>query len=163
MTEEAVELAGFFAAHAVWCVCEGETLIPILAFRKRDGEQRFQRLEGGQLEDAVARGQQWLADNPERLACAVVAYDGFITLASGKTDALVLEVRAYEPPAGGLCIVVPYRHAGASSKFAVHRPKFLDTPRPAAEIRALAEAFWRGVGKHEKGSAVWNEHLDETV
>jgi hypothetical protein len=163
VTDAAVELAGFFAAHAVWCVCEGETLIPILAFRDHDGEQQFRRLEGARLEDSVARGQQWLADNPEHTGCAALVYDGFITLASGRTDAVVLDVREYESSAGELRIVVPYRHAGASGRFAVHRPKFLDTARPAAEVRALAEAFWRGVGKHEKGSAVWNEHLDERV
>jgi hypothetical protein len=163
VTDRAVELAGFFAAHAVWCVCEGETLVPILAFRNHDGAQQFRRLEGGQLEDAVARGQQWLAGNPERVGCAVLVYDGFIRLTSGRTDALVLEVREYESSGGELRIAVPYRHASASGGFAVHRPKFLDSKRPTSEISGLADAFWRGVANHEKGSAVWNDHLDEAV
>jgi hypothetical protein len=163
VTDLAVELAGFFAAHAVWCVCEGETLVPILAFPDQGGAQQFRRLEDERLEDAVARGQQWLAGNPERLTYAVLVYDGFITLASGKTDALVLEVREYEPWNRELRIVVPYRHASASGGFAVHRPKFFDSTRTTLEISALADGFWRGVAKHEKGSVVWNEHLDEAV
>jgi hypothetical protein len=46
--EVAAELAGYFVAHAVWCVGEGETLVPILAFQGRTGEQEFRRLEGVQ-------------------------------------------------------------------------------------------------------------------
>jgi hypothetical protein len=56
--ERAVELAGFFAAHAVWSVADGETLIPLLAFQRTDGKQEFRRIEAEQLEDAVAQGKQ---------------------------------------------------------------------------------------------------------
>ena len=33
--EVAVELAGYFVAHALWCVAEGETLVPVLRNQSR--------------------------------------------------------------------------------------------------------------------------------
>ena len=66
--ERAVELAGFFAAHGIWCVAEGETLVPILAFQRGDGGQEFRRIEAEELRDAVAQGKTWLADNPEHVS-----------------------------------------------------------------------------------------------
>lgn len=159
--ERAVELAGFFAAHAVWCVAEGETLIPLFAFQRRDGTQEFRRIETDQLEHAVSEGKQWLASNPDDASCAVLVFDGRIPLPGGKSDCLVLEVRSYGPPARSLSIAVPYRHAEAAGAFAVHRPKFVTSPdlQPAFDI---AEVFFCGVAQHEKGSAVWNAHLDES-
>jgi hypothetical protein len=40
----ASELAGFFAAHAVWCVSDGETLIPMLAYTNENNERQMERL-----------------------------------------------------------------------------------------------------------------------
>jgi hypothetical protein len=85
LTLEAAELAGFFAAHAVWCICEGETLIPILASKSSDGTQEFLRIEDENLEAAVARGKVWLEENPESVTCPVLIYDGFIAIAAGET------------------------------------------------------------------------------
>jgi hypothetical protein len=159
--ERAIELAGFFAAHGVWCVAEGETLIPVLAFQRDNGKQEFRRIEAGQLEDAVAEGKQWLANNPEHVSCAVLVYDARIPLSGGKTDCLVLEVRSYGPTANSVSIALPYRHAKLPGGFAVHRPKFVTRPNatPAFDI---GEVFFRGVAQHDKGSAVWNAHLDES-
>jgi hypothetical protein len=163
LTLEAAELAGFFAAHAVWCICEGETLIPILASKSSDGTQEFLRIEDEKLEDAVGRGKVWLEENPESVTCRVLIYDGFITIASGKMDALILEVRDLSKRHGGLQIAVPYRHAKGPTGFAVHRPKFFKVNPPNQDIAALAEAFFKGVDQHEKGSATWSTHIDESL
>jgi hypothetical protein len=65
-TDLALELAGFCAAHGVWCIADGETLIPILAFQRGHSEQReLTRVEADRLEDGVAKGKQWVTDNPE--------------------------------------------------------------------------------------------------
>jgi hypothetical protein len=107
----AAELAGFFAAPAVWCVSDGETLIPMLAAELPSGERRMQRLADELLESAVETGKQWLADNREGADRAVLVYDGYLTLPTGKTDALFLEIRAYGKPPASLTMAVPYRHA----------------------------------------------------
>lgn len=159
--EVAAELAGYFVAHAVWCVAGGETLVPILAFQGRTGEQEFRRLEGEELQVEVARGQDWLSANPESVEIATLIYDGFVTLESGKTDALIAEIRSFGSEPASLKIVIPYRHAREGG-FAVHRPKFLDYDGNA-HWSLLGEAFFRGVDQHEHGSAIWNRALDQTL
>ena len=159
--EQVVELAGFFAAHAVWCIADGETLVPILAFQREDGEQEFRRLEGEELQVVVAQGKEWLTTNPEGVARAVLVYDALIPLPSGKTDCLMLEVRSYGPNPQSLSIALPYRHAQKAAGFAVHRPKFTNHG-DKAEVSLLGEAFFRGVAQHAKGSAIWSTHLDES-
>lgn len=157
----AAELAGYFVAHAVWCVAEGETLVPILAFQRRTGEREFRRLEGEELQVEVARGQEWLSANPESVEIATLIYDGFVTLESGRIDALIAEIRSFGSGPSSLRIVIPYRHARKGG-FAVHRPKFLDCDG-IADPSPLGEAFFRGIDRHEHGSAIWNTALDQTL
>ncbi|SRR5258705_218838 len=160
--ERAVQLAGYFAAHGIWCVAEGETLVPILAFQRGNGAQEFRRIEGHELQEAVAQGKEWLDSNPENVSCAVLVYDAFVPLPSGKTDCLMLEVRSYTSAPQSLSIVLPYRKAGKPGGFAVHRPKFVSSQEEQGTVSDLGETFFRGVAQHEKGSVVWNGHLDES-
>jgi hypothetical protein len=160
--DRAVELAGFFAAHGIWCVAEGETLVPILAFQRHDGGQEFRRIEAEELRDAVAQGKTWLADNPEHVSRAVLVYDAHIPLPGGKTDCLMMDVHSYAPVLQSLSIALPYRHAHKPVGLVVHRPKFFANNEGKHAVPDLGEAFFRGVAQHEKGAAVWNAHLDES-
>ena len=119
-------------------------------------------MECDELRDAVDLGKAWLAKNPEHVASAVLIYDGYVTLAAGKTDALLLEVRSFVPNSAFLTIALPYGHARNPRGFAVHRPKFLSAEGTSYDLRVLGAAFYRGVDRHDKGSKVWNEHLDES-
>ncbi len=107
-------------------------------------------------------GKKWLTDNPDNVACAVLVYDAYIPLPGGKTDCLILEIRSYEESPRSLSVALPYRHAGHSGSFGVHRPKFFTGPEDEGNISEFGEAFFRGVAQHEKGSFVWNAQLDET-
>ncbi len=163
MMERVVELAGFVAAHAVWSVSEGETLVPILAFQREDGHQEVRRIEADELQEAVVQGKDWLSKNPEAVSCAVLVYDGVIRLPSGNTDCLMLELSSYTPALQSLSIAVPYRHAQRPGGFGVHRPKFFTGKEDSEYVRTVGEVFFRGVAQHEKGSALWGDHLDEGV
>lgn len=120
------------------------------------------RLLADQLEDGVAMGREHLAKNPEAAARAVLIYDGYVTLESGRTDALFIEARRYGGETRVFTMCVPYWHAHSPGGFAVYRPKFLSFEGPGPDFTALGEAFFRGVGLHEEGAAVWNRHLDES-
>ena len=156
------EMAGFFVAHAVWCVSDADTLTPIMAYRFADGSKQMVRIADEQLEDAVRRGKDWLEHNPEAAAHAVLVFDGLITLADGKTDALIVNATDYGPPRLGFTMAIPYRPSDNPAGFAVYRPKFLDFEGSEPSWEALGEAFFRGVDQHEKGSAVWNASLDQS-
>lgn len=48
----AFNLAGFFAAHAIWSIADQESLVPMFAHINEDGEKQLQRLViGGDLEN----------------------------------------------------------------------------------------------------------------
>jgi hypothetical protein len=158
--EVTARLAGFFAAHGVWCVSDGEDLIPMVAFERGDEASEMRRFEGETLEEAVETAREWAQSNPEAADRLVVIFDGRTELGGGKTDALIVEASS----AGGcsFVMVIPYRNAASPGGFAVHRPKLLSLRGEDSDPSSLVEAFCDGVGKHEYGAPVWNEHLDES-
>jgi hypothetical protein len=161
--EAAAQLAGFIAAHGIWCVLDSGPLIPILAFETAEGRRMIQRLAAAELEQGVSIGRNWLEDNRAAAIRAVLVYDGFITLASGKIDALLLDIREYCPTPRSLSMAIPFRPATSEHCFSVHRPKFLSCNFSNPDYQALGSAFFRGVDSHEKGAAIWNRHLDQSL
>ncbi|UPG87439.1 hypothetical protein L2Y94_08825 [Luteibacter aegosomatis] len=164
LMEQAIELAGFFAAHAVWCVSEGEALVPMLAHLDRSGVRSMSRLVANRLEEGVEEGKRQLEADAYDRACAVLVYDGYITLESGKTDALFIDIRAYGAPGSSATMVVPYRHRQSTRGFAVHRPKLLEyAGMDSPDYQTWADAFFRGVDSHQQGAAIWNEASDPSL
>ncbi|MCW4455691.1 hypothetical protein OK348_12935 [Flavobacterium sp. MXW15] len=162
--ERAVELAGFFAAHGIWCVSDGEPLVPMLAQESAANGRNMLRFATAQLEDGVAQAQTHLESNPDQSDRAALVYDGYIALPTGRTDALFVIVRSYSSPAATLTMAVPYRNVESPNGFAVHRPKFVEWQGDGIpDYQALGEAFFRGVDSHGEASAVWAEHNDDSV
>ena len=117
-----------------------------------------------QLEDGVAQARAHLDSNPDHSDHAALVYDGYITLSTGRTDALFVVIRSYATPAATLTMAVPYRNAESSDGFAVHRPKFLDWQgKSDPDYQALGAAFFRGVDAHDEASVVWAEHSDDSI
>ena len=156
------ELAGFFAAHAVWSVSDGETLIPLVGYETADGQRQMTRLAAERLEDGAARGKAWLAKPPVSAVRAVLVYDGYITVKTEKMDALLVTMRDYTRGDAEVTIAVPYRPAKVGKGLAVHRPTFLGFKGAEPDWESLGSALWAGVAQHEKGSAVWIRYLDES-
>lgn len=159
----AFRLAGFFAAHAIWCVSDGSTLIPIFAFTNQDGERQMERLAFDDLPAAVDAGRGRLASNPMDADDAVFLYDARIPLDNRKLDAIVIEIRAYFSPDSQAIVAIPYT-PGAGGKFRVHKPKLLDWKNcEDFDLQAAFGSFFEGVAEHEKGAQIWNAALDESV
>ncbi|HVV98941.1 MAG TPA: hypothetical protein VHB77_01305 [Planctomycetaceae bacterium] len=158
----ACELAGFCAAHAIWCVSDGETLIPMLAHATADGEREMHRFAADDLRTAVETGKRRLADNEMDAGDAALLYDGFITLGNDRLDAVIIDIRCYAFPDAEAAIAVPYTPQ-SSGEFRVHKPKLL-TWRNCVDFdqRTALQAFFNGVGEHEPGSKVWSVSLDES-
>jgi len=161
--EPAAQLAGFLAAHAVWSVSDGETLIPLMGFETRYGKRQMHRFMADRIEVGVREGQERLAANAEGATRAVLIYDGFITLPTGKVDALLVDIRDYGLPSRSLLMAVPYRPASSPQGFAVHRPKFLSSSGPEPDYQAVGSAFFEGVDSHDKAASIWSRHLDESL
>jgi hypothetical protein len=160
--EKVVELAGYFGAHAIWCVSDAESLVPMLAAQGGNGAVRMVRFEADELTEAVATARAAFEANQAGDECAALLYDGFVTLATGKTDAIVVELVHYRDQHRAT-LALPYRHASDPSGFAVFRPKFLDVPEALrGSVAVLGEALFRGVDRHAKGAAVWSRYLDDS-
>src|SRR5437773_137170 len=158
--ESAAKLAGFLTAHAIWSVSNGETLIPMLGFETPDGTRQLHRFVAERVEKGVEEGKDRLARNPDEAARAALVYDGFITLPTGKVDALLVDIREYGKPPRSLLMAVPYRPAASPHGFAVHRPKFLSFDGPAPDYQVACSAFFEGVDSHEKAAPIWSRYLE---
>lgn len=159
----ASKLAGFFAAHAIWCVSDGETLIPLFAYTTEDGERIMERLVvNDDLEASVAHGKHKLASNEMGANDAVLLYDGRISLGREKADAIIIEIRAYSSPDSEAVMAVPYTPK-QSGKFRVHKPKLLGWKDcDEFDMNVALQSFFEGVDGHEEGAKIWNDCLDES-
>jgi hypothetical protein len=158
----ACKLAGYFAAHAIWCVSDGETLTPMLAYTTVENERRMDRLVSDDLDTSVAFGRRKLQSNEMDADDAALLFDGFVTLGKEKVDAIVIEIRAYFSPSSEAVIAIPYTPK-PSGKFLVHKPKVLVWEDcEDFDIRVALQSFFAGVNAHEKGSEIWKGALDES-
>lgn len=158
----AFKLGGFMAAHAIWCVSDGATLIPIHAYATEDGERHLERLDLGELSASVEFGKKKLLANEMDAEDAVLLYDGRITIAGNKLDAIIIEFKAYFSPQSQAIVAIPYTPK-QSGKFLVHRPKVLAWQNcEDFKTDDCFASFFEGVAEHEKGSAIWNKALDES-
>lgn len=163
--EQTAHLAGFFAAHAIWCVSEGVTMPPLIAYEDQAGQQTVLQLPTENMQAAIRLGRDWMDENPENAVRALLLFDGRITLATGKTDAILIEASLLLPERESFSMAIPYRHAKDPAGFAVHRPKFIasDSEDPAATAQLIVGPFHEGVQQHEHGGRLWIECMDESV
>lgn len=160
----AFELAGFFAAHSIWCVSDDDGLAPIVAFQTADGARRMNRIDLDDLVDAVNHGRALLESTSVRTGDGVLVYDGRYTFQNGKkVDAIILEIRTYAVPMSRAAMAVAYTPQ-STGKFRVHKPKLIGWEHcESFDLDAALESFFIGVASHEQGAKVWNDALDESI
>jgi hypothetical protein len=163
---DTARLAGFFAAHGIWCVSDGATLTPMLGYEQADGQRAMTRFAADDLAAGVQAGQDALTANPNAATRAVLVVDGYLHLPAGRVDALIVEAVEYggDAEVRSVHIGVPYRPQASPGGFAVHRPKILKVAGIADEqIAAVTQAFFAGVDSHDQAAPIWTATLDESV
>jgi maltooligosyltrehalose synthase len=161
---EAHKLAGFIAAHGIWCVSDGETLIPIYAYTNENNERILNRLVSEQLEEAVSIGKIKLENNEIDATDAVFIFDGRIPIEDKKYDSLIVEIRSYFSPESKVTMAIPYSLAEPRQTFRVHKPKYLLWENcEDFDLEVCVNSFFEGVDSHEKGAEVWNTSLDQSI
>ncbi|MEU6148658.1 hypothetical protein ABZ816_01520 [Actinosynnema sp. NPDC047251] len=156
---ETAMMAGHIAAHGVWSVSEGETLIPILAHQTADGERTLSRYLLDDLGEAARAAQDALYSNENDAVRAVIVIDTFLHSDDGKVDALVVEAVLYGPSPVTMRVAVPYVPLTETTSFAIHRPRFLDlVGLDNPDFDELSDAFFQGVNSHEQAAAIWTAH-----
>ncbi|SEN19504.1 hypothetical protein SAMN05428959_101617 [Duganella sp. CF517] len=160
----AFNLAGFFAAHAIWSVSDGEALVPMFAYVSESGEKQMQRLViDGDLEKSVAFGQAKLESNESDASDGVLVYDGRIPIDDRMVDAVIVEIRSYFSLDSKAVMAVPYALA-APGELRVFKPKLLQWEEcEDFDIDRSVQSFFEGVDAHEHGAAIWNKALDQSM
>jgi tellurite resistance protein len=155
--ENTVKMAGEVASHAIWSVSSGETLIPIVGYLKTDHSRSMERLVMDSVQ-AVSLGEQKISSlDSDKLGAAFVK-DGYVTLDTGKTDALIVDVRFADNVEQKIQFIIPYRNANHPQGFAVHRLKLTQLEGISSdEVDALSNAFFDGIEAHAEGGKLWEE------
>lgn len=160
--KETAQLAGFVAAHAILCVSEGKSLtMPLLVIEKEEGGTQFIEVTGHSSEEAVAKGEKLMQRPPSGARRAVLAFEVFLNLPPGKTDAIFLHACCFRAEPQRLYVAVPFRAANRPGGFAVFRPKFIMYEDETLAPGTLDD-FLRGVALYPPGQVVWKAHLDES-
>lgn len=159
--EETMRMAGDATGMALYCVADGETLIPILEHLKQDGSRK-RSVMMMEAAEAMSEAHREISVLPEDSAGAVLVNDIILTTPEGKSDALQIDIRFAEKPEGRMLLALPYRHANQAEGFAIHRPKLIEVNGIQSEEEAtLMEAFIDGIAMHKEGGKLWKEKYDD--
>src|SRR5271167_54948 len=110
--QETARLAGFVAAHAILRVSEGKSLtMPLLVVEKEDASTQFIQVTGKSSEDAVKKGEALMKKPVPGARRAVLAFEAFLNLPPGRTDAIFLHACCFQPESQELYVAVPFRPA----------------------------------------------------
>ena len=98
--EKTAQLAGFVAAHAILCVSKGKSLtMPLLVVEKEDGSTQFIEVKGKSSQEAVRKAESLMKKPVMGALRAVIAFEAFLNLPPGKTDAIFPHACCYQPDA----------------------------------------------------------------
>ncbi|QDU93746.1 hypothetical protein Pla8534_15290 [Lignipirellula cremea] len=115
------------------------------------------------LESAVAAGKARLQSGELDADDAALIYDGRISLATAKFDAIIIEMQTEFSPESKATIAIPYSPP-VNGAFRVHKPKLLQWDHcDDFDLNWALQSFFEGVAEHEKGNEVWTRCLDESV
>ncbi len=126
-----------------------------------DGRRHMGRVIAEMFGQAIQIGQEKLVHNPYGAARGVLVYDGFITLPSGKIDAIVVDICEYGLQLTTFLMAVPYRPNSSPEGFAVYRPKLLSCTGSELDAQVVGCAFLQGVDSNNKAAPIWNRHREE--
>ena len=166
LSHDAVALAGFTLAHAVWSVSDTEPdeLLTPLALLELAGQRRLVRFEAGTQEEAIARGEAAMGEASSEADAWAFAREGVWRTsgpAEGARDVVVVEFwgEGMDAPAA---VVQPFERAAPGRPFRL-------TESPTLAVRGqsvsptVAEPALRGLERgfpsHTVAAKFWpTEH-----
>lgn len=158
--KKVMEMAGYWAGHAVQGVATGEMLIPIVGYLGTDQQTSMERLLMDSSVEAMQQGDARITNLAADKLGAVFIRDGLVTLPTGKTDCLIVDIRFASDKQRHFQWLLPYRNAGHEAGFAVHKPKAsAGAGFSNDELQELAAAFFDGLENNEEALEVWNSNF----
>lgn len=159
-TEPFGNFVGFFAAHGIWQVQDGENVIPLLSVQKNN-VRNFERYEGESYEQALDKAKTAIKKKANDFSYSLLAYDGFITLNDEKHEAIIIEATDSTTPNSTISMAVPYRSAKSELGLAIYKPKVLSSTTP--DLNLFLNDFWKGAESHTKAIEFWDKYSDQSI
>lgn len=117
---EAIKDLAFMALdHAVESLDDSGPMTPFAIMGNSD-ELRLHRFLAETLEEGLGRGRAWLAQLPQEVDRAALAYDGYITLDGERFDAIYVEV--HERGAAASAVITQRYRPGAAPVETIGNP-----------------------------------------
>lgn len=138
------QFAGWLAAHGIKFLAKGSSLTgAVIGYEDGAGQRRTIEL-GGQC--VVSAGCLARADDPDGVTRAVLMIDAQLILASGPSDALVVEAVTCGRQPRSLKIAVPYNTASHAGGLEIGRPSLLSCAgADEYDTAAVIQAFEIGI------------------
>ena len=141
----AARLVGVAAATLMAAVAEGRPAMPQIAWQHPRGQRTNSVMLTYDGEDAAARGEAALKDNPENATWKTFAYVTRINSSGRLVDALSVAVQTYGPSPLRLRMAFRFRRAADDRAFAVLDPSVWDFNIPEEQFLRLYVAVKRGL------------------
>jgi hypothetical protein len=155
-----VQMAGYYGVQAIASLSDSGDFVPVIASESSAGERTLEEVTAAEPEEISKSGLGKLKDNAGGAVRAIFIWTGRTKVCGKDTDSLLLSLSVYGEVRQSLAIVIPYENGGPG-KLAVLQPRFAAFAGPATPVyTALADAFVRGVHEHERGAAIWQEHMN---
>lgn len=171
----AMQAAGAVVAAMLSQVSQGQPIFPYIYQARIDDElsainlSQRPSLQGAQMDALIDSLYQTLYHNPQAAAVIVGCFESYVNLPMGRTDGIVIEVRAYDHPTLQLQLILPYRTANDSHSLIIYplvsyqNSAQEGTHITAQQTAALIQYFYQAVVNNQSTDvavdikAVWED------
>lgn len=152
-----LRMAGNLTSHALWGVSEADGLTTIVGYLRKDGSSKMVRL-ALDADEAIREGQNRINNLGAEDTGASLISDGYVTLDSGKTDTLVVDIRFSDDANKNIQYLIPYRCASDEKGFGIYSLKVTKFDGISREyVNEFTHEFIDGIESHEQGGRVWKD------
>jgi len=131
----------------------GNAFDPIVGYERPDGEWNHQQFREGDNEANVEHALRWMHDNPVAATRLVLIYEGFVDLADGKRDAVIINARLATPPIRSFALAVMYTRKTYVDAFEYSDPVITESDPSITEtdFEAVFRGYADGVDRFNNG------------
>lgn len=150
--KDVVTMAGNCAADTIWDISVGTELIPRIGYLNTDGRQVTKHLFMSSI-DAAAMGHNEINHLTDEHQGGTFINECIVTLESGKTGALIVDVKFRDELSKHIQFLIPYRDKKHEEGFAIHNFKLAKVLGFTYDDHTwIRDAFSDGIESHKHGN-----------
>jgi TPR repeat protein len=155
----AARVLGIAASTLLVALADGRAALPQIAWQHPRGQRANTTTLAFDGEDAVARGEAALTDNPENVSWKTFAYDTWINSSGARVEAVSATVQTYGEQPLRLRMAFRYRRVGDGQPFAILDPLVWEFNVDEEKFLRLYVAVKRGMQSVRwPAGKSWDDH-----